>query len=110
MSTHISWTYIVLSWASDTSRKANLQEELAATVIRGSQLRYSPLNIVLADSRNLSAEFYSIVKAVRADLCGSRPVERLEYSAGIWIEPIRLCDDSSSRYIWSADPDRRHEQ
>ena len=33
-------------------------------------------------------------------MCGSRPVERLEYSAGIWIEPIRLCDDSSSRYIY----------
>ena len=33
------------------------------------------------------------------------PVERLEYSAGNWIEPIRLCNDSSSRYIWSADPD-----
>ena len=110
MSTHISWAYIILSWTSDTSRKANLQQELAATVIRGSQLRYSPLIIVLADSRNLSAEFYSIVKAVRADLRGSRPVERLEYTAGIWIEPIRLCDDSSSRYIWSADPDGRHEQ
>ena len=62
LSTHISWTYIVLSWAIDTSRKANLQQELAATVIRGSQLRYSPLNIVLADSRNLSAEFIPLCK------------------------------------------------
>ena len=50
---------------------------------------------------------------------GSRPVERLEYSVGIWITPIARCDDSSSRYIWSADPDigldvedpdRRYEQ
>ena len=61
LSTHFSGTYIVLSSANDTSRKANLQQELAATVIRGSQLRYSPLNIVLVDSRNMSAEFYSIV-------------------------------------------------